>query len=87
MGDSIQIITSDTVKINVSNSQNNVISFEKKFNKSLLIAEMKVSNCCCFFLGRSVVCCCFIDFLGRAVIRMINGCLTVSLMQKSIDFS
>lgn len=42
MSESIQIITSDTVKINISNSQNNVISFEKKFNKGLKIHEFKV---------------------------------------------
>lgn len=43
MGDSIQIITTDNVKINVSNSQNNVVSFEKRFDKKLSIAELKVS--------------------------------------------
>lgn len=42
MSENVQIITSDTVKVNVSNSSNDVISFEKKFNKSLPIHELKV---------------------------------------------
>lgn len=43
MSENIQVVTSDTVKINVSNSSNDVISFEKKFNKSVMISELKVS--------------------------------------------
>lgn len=37
----IQVITADTVKINVSNSSNDVVSFEKKFDKKLTISELK----------------------------------------------
>lgn len=44
MSENLQIITSDTVKVNVSNSCNDVVSFEKKFNKSLPINELKVSE-------------------------------------------
>lgn len=44
MSENIQVVTSDTVKVNVSNSCNDVISFEKKFFKSLPIFELKVSN-------------------------------------------
>lgn len=43
MSENVQIISSDTVKVNVSNSSNDVISFEKKFYKSLTINELKVS--------------------------------------------
>jgi Ubiquitin-like domain len=32
------------VKVNVSNSQNDAVSFEKKFDKNLTIAELKVSH-------------------------------------------
>lgn len=38
----MQVITSDVVKVNVSNSFNDVVSFEKRFNKSLRINELKV---------------------------------------------
>lgn len=44
MSESIQIITSDTVKVNVSNSQNDVVSFEKKFDKRITISDLKVSH-------------------------------------------
>lgn len=33
----------DFVQVNVSNSQNDVVSFEKKFPRDLKIAEFKVS--------------------------------------------
>lgn len=45
MSENLQVISSDTVKINVSNSSNDVISFEKKFNKGISINELKVSDC------------------------------------------
>lgn len=32
----------DFIQINVSNSQNDVVSFEKKFPKDMKIAELKV---------------------------------------------
>lgn len=44
MSESIQVITSDTVKVNVSNSQNDVVSFEKKFDKRITISDLKVSH-------------------------------------------
>lgn len=44
MSENVQILTSDTVKVNVSNSCNDVVSFEKKFNKSLTINELKVKS-------------------------------------------
>lgn len=44
MSENITIITSDTVKVNVSNSANDVISFEKKFDKRITISELKVSH-------------------------------------------
>lgn len=44
MSETIVIPTSDTVKINVSNSANDVVSFEKKFEKRLTISELKVSH-------------------------------------------
>lgn len=37
-----KIISSDFVKVNVSNSQNDVISFERRFDKSITISELKV---------------------------------------------
>lgn len=44
MSEGFTIITSDTVKVNVSNSANDVISFEKKFDKRITISELKVSH-------------------------------------------
>lgn len=44
MSEGIKIITSETVKVNVSNSQNDVVSFEKKFDKRQTIADLKVSH-------------------------------------------
>lgn len=44
MSEGIKIITSDVVKVNVSNSQNDVVSFEKKFDKRQTISELKVSH-------------------------------------------
>ena len=44
MSENIQVVTSDTVKVNVSNSFNDVVSFEKKFFKNLSINELKVSD-------------------------------------------
>lgn len=44
MSENIQVITSGTVKLNVSNSSNDVVSFEKKFDKSLTISELKVKS-------------------------------------------
>lgn len=44
MSEGITIVTSDTVKINVSNSVNDVVSFEKKFDKGLKISDLKVSH-------------------------------------------
>lgn len=41
MGDGIKIITSDFIKINISNSKNNSVSFEKKFPKNITIADLK----------------------------------------------
>lgn len=38
----MQVITSETVKLNVSNSFNDVVSFEKKFDKKLTIGDLKV---------------------------------------------
>jgi Ubiquitin-like domain len=32
------------VKVHVSNSQNDAVSFEKKFDKNLTIADLKVSH-------------------------------------------
>lgn len=37
-----KVITSDFVKVNVSNSQNDVISFERKFDKGITILDLKV---------------------------------------------
>lgn len=37
-----KIVTADSVKINISNTQNDVITFEKKFDKKLTILELKV---------------------------------------------
>lgn len=34
----------DFVQVNVSNSQNDVVSFEKKFPRDIAIAELKVSS-------------------------------------------
>jgi len=42
MSENIQVITSEFVKLNVSNSSNDVVSFEKKFDKKLTIGELKV---------------------------------------------
>lgn len=42
MSDSFQVITSETVKLNVSNSSNDVVSFEKKFDKKITVGELKV---------------------------------------------
>jgi Ubiquitin-like domain len=53
MSEIISIITSDTVKVNVSNSSNDVLSFEKKFDKRQTISDLKVSHAnfyCCFLL-------------------------------------
>jgi hypothetical protein len=60
-----QVVTSDFVKLNVSNSSNNVISFEKKFDKKLQIAELKVSviHQYFFFLNNKI----FMDRLLFAV--------------------
>lgn len=44
MNEEIKIITSDTVKVNVSNSQNDVVSFEKKFDKRQTISDLKVTH-------------------------------------------
>lgn len=33
----------DFVQVNVSNSQNDVVSFEKRFSRDVKIAELKVS--------------------------------------------
>lgn len=44
MSENIKIITSNTVKVNVSNSVNDVLSFERKFDKGLLISDLKVSH-------------------------------------------
>ncbi|KAG5681388.1 hypothetical protein PVAND_010830 [Polypedilum vanderplanki] len=41
MSESVQIISSDTVKLNVSNSANDVITFEKKFDKKQTVGELK----------------------------------------------
>lgn len=48
MSEGFTIITSDTVKVNVSNSANDVISFEKKFDKRITISELKVSHAISF---------------------------------------
>lgn len=37
-----QVITSDFAKVNVTNSQNDAVAFEKKFAKTLSIEELKV---------------------------------------------
>lgn len=39
-----QVITSNFVKVNVSNSENDVISFERKFDKGITIFDLKVRN-------------------------------------------
>lgn len=57
MSNEFTVITSDTVKINVSNSQNDVISFEKKFDKRLTISDLKVSHKFCKLLDRFNVLC------------------------------
>lgn len=44
MSGNITVITSSTVKINVSNSANDVISFERKFDKGIKISDLKVSH-------------------------------------------
>lgn len=44
MNEGIRIVTSSTVKVNVSNSQNDAISFEKKFDKGITISDLKVSH-------------------------------------------
>lgn len=44
MSEGITIITSSTVKVNVSNSVNDVVSFEKKFDKGITISDLKVSH-------------------------------------------
>lgn len=49
MSEGFKIITSDTVKVNVSNSQNDVVSFEKKFDKRQTISDLKVSHPTCFY--------------------------------------
>lgn len=56
MSETINIITADTVKVNVSNSSNDVVSFEKKFDKKLLISDLKVSHLLCFnvFSNKSI---------------------------------
>jgi len=41
MNEGIRIITSSTVKVNVSNSQNDVVSFERKFDKGITISDLK----------------------------------------------
>ena len=43
MSENMQVITAETVKLNVTNSSNDVVSFEKKFDKKLTIAELKVN--------------------------------------------
>lgn len=52
MSENITIVTSETVKVNVSNSSNDVVSFEKKFDKRQTISDLKVSHeiCYCCFL-------------------------------------
>ena len=42
MSENIKIVTSDSVKINISNTQTDNITFEKKFDKKLTIFELKV---------------------------------------------
>lgn len=42
MSEHIKIITADSVKINISNTQNDTITFEKKFDKKITIFELKV---------------------------------------------
>lgn len=42
MSDNFRVITSDYVKVNVTNSQNSAVSLEQKFAKSLTIEELKV---------------------------------------------
>lgn len=46
MSESFKIITSDTVKVNVSNSVNDTVSFERKFDKKLTISDLKVRESC-----------------------------------------
>jgi len=41
MSDNFRVITSDYVKVNVTNSQNSAVSLEQKFAKSLTIEELK----------------------------------------------
>lgn len=40
--ENIQIITGDFVKVNVTNSKNDSVAFEKKFPKKFTILELKV---------------------------------------------
>lgn len=42
MGDNFRVITSDYVRVNVTNSQNSAVSLEQKFAKNLTIEELKV---------------------------------------------
>lgn len=44
MSEGVQVITAETVKVNVSNSVNDVVSFEKKFHKGISISDLKVSH-------------------------------------------
>lgn len=44
MNEGIRVLTSSIVKVNVSNSQNDAVSFEKKFDKGISISDLKVSH-------------------------------------------
>lgn len=59
MSGNITVITSGTVKINVSNSANDVISFERKFDKGIKISELKVSHAVLLMRDGSIKTNCF----------------------------
>jgi hypothetical protein len=54
MSEGITVISSDTVKVNVTNSVNDVVSFEKKFDKHLTISDLKVSHPGFLFTGTCI---------------------------------
>lgn len=42
--ENVHIITSDFIKVNVTNSKNDSVAFEKKFPKKFTILELKVTD-------------------------------------------
>lgn len=70
MSEIITVQTSDTVKVNVSNSSNDVISFERKLDKRQTISDLKVSHGNLFLLFSAYF---SINWLFQAKLEVLTG--------------